>query len=76
MSAMSEIGKKFTLSNTSDDRCRLFALWRVDHQISVSALNAQVDSGGALHSTWIPLEEAEFATANDPFITYIETARL
>jgi hypothetical protein len=25
---------------------------------------------------WAPLEEAEFVTANDPFITYMETARL
>jgi hypothetical protein len=76
ISAISEMAKKFTLSNTSDDQYRLFALWHVDHQIAVSALDAQVDSGGALHSTWTPLEEAEFVTANDPFITYMETARL
>lgn len=78
---------KLTLCNSSEDRYRLFALWHVDHRISVDALTLPADNPGARkpvfgsHShgfrpAWQPRESVEFAAENDSHITYVEVSRV
>lgn len=78
--------RELTLTNESRECYRLFALWHVDHRISVDALDVPIPTARDLgwdlsrlgkytvdyHSRWVPREEVEFAIADHPFITYAE----
>jgi len=77
ITAQEERLRKLTLSNPSDVRYRRFALWHVDHRISIAALDVTVgqEPSGRLHSTWAPRAELEFVTPDEPFVTYVEIDR-
>ena len=63
--------KKLTLSNTSNDRYRLFAQWQVDHLLSVNVLNVPVavNVSAEVQPVWRPCSQVQFMVANEPFVT-------
>jgi hypothetical protein len=69
-----ETSTKLTLSNQSKDNYRVFALWQVDHQLSVSTLKAPVaiNTSQDAQLEWRLCHQVEFTNANQPFITYAE----
>jgi hypothetical protein len=77
ISAQEERSTKLTLTNQSSDCYRLFALWHVDHRITVDALDMPVRRGisGGFRPTWAPRGNAQFVTTNEPFITFMEIRR-
>jgi len=76
-----ETSAKLILSNPSNDSYRAFALWQVDHLLSVKTLrcpeiiNLSRGEYTAWRPEWRPCEQVEFAVANQPFITYAEIRR-
>jgi hypothetical protein len=62
-----------TLANQSGGY-RLFALWRVEHLITVDALAAVplAPKTSALQRIWLPRASVEFVTNIDPVITYVD----
>jgi hypothetical protein len=73
---------KLTLSNPSNDRYRLFALWHVDHRITVDNLyvglytkDFQGPKAGFFDNvrpSWDQLADIEYVADSDPHITYAE----
>lgn len=63
---------KLTLTNQSRGY-RLFALWRVEHLITVDALAAELARQGYRHS-WLPRANVEFVANTDPVVTYTDIA--
>lgn len=70
---------KLTLTNPSDDHYRLFALWHVDHQITVDALELPMsehqDYTAELQPEWVSRGIIEFVTTSEPFVTFAEINR-
>jgi len=70
---------KLTLTNPSSDHYRLFALWHVDHQITVDALELPMsedqDYTTELRPEWVSRGGIEFVTASDPFVTFTDQPR-
>lgn len=70
---------KLTLSNPSEDHYRLFALWHVEHQITVEALELPMSeyqfNTSELQREWASRSVVEFATTSDPFVTFAEINR-
>jgi hypothetical protein len=87
ITAQQEQAKKLTLSNQSASRYTRYALWHVDHRVTVTALELLPSSvvmkdGGAWtkdgedpRARWAPRGEAEFAASDDMFITFTEIDR-
>ena len=83
VSAQEQQSTKLTLSNESTERYRLFALWHVDHKITVDALRVgdgdmekrQFGTFDDLHTFWEPREKIEWVAHSDPHITYAEVSR-
>lgn len=83
VSAQEQRSSKLTLSNQSTKRSRIFALWHVDHQITVDALRVgdgdmekrQFGTFDDLHTFWEPREKIEWVAHSDPHITYAEVSR-
>lgn len=78
ITAREETQRKLILSNQSDVRYRRFALWHIDHRITVSALEipAQRELTRGLHAYWSPRADLEFAKPDEPFVTYVDLDRL
>lgn len=78
ITAQEEKHTKLTLTNQSDNHSRLFALWHVDHRITVDALEAEpawsikAHSSDGLYTTWTPRGEVEFVTTDEPFVTFMD----
>jgi hypothetical protein len=70
---------KLTLTNTSNDHYRLFALWHVVHKITVDALELPLsehqDYTTELQPKWASRGVIEFVTTNEPFVTFAEIKR-
>jgi hypothetical protein len=77
VSAQEERSTKLTLTNPSGDCYRLFALWHIDHRITVDALDMPVRRGlsEGFRPTWAPRGNVQFVTTNEPFITFMEIRR-
>ena len=77
ISAQEERSTKLTLTNQSSDCYWLFALWHVDHRITVDALDVPVRAGlsEGFRPTWVPRGNVQFVTTNEPFITFMEIRR-
>jgi hypothetical protein len=77
ITAQQEKIRKLTLSNSSVNRYRRFAVWHVDHRVTVTTLEVRFGQAsiGENHSRWAPQREVEFVTSDDPFVTYIEIDR-
>lgn len=69
-----ETSTELTLNNTSKDRYRVFALWQVDHLLSVKALTVPVDINGSRDAQpqWKLCDQAKFTITNEPVITYAD----
>jgi hypothetical protein len=74
ITATEEASTKLTLSNQSKDSYRMFALWQVDHRLSVNILKAPVgvNISQDVQLEWRPCNQVEFTSANQPFVTYAE----
>jgi len=72
--AEEEKTRKLTITNQSAEHYRRFALWHVDHRITVDALGVPVPAGRLMQcsATWTPREDVEFVLGDDPFLTYID----
>jgi hypothetical protein len=82
ITAQEEMSTKLTLTNQSNDRYRLFALWHLDHLVTVEALSVPVKSRkftgfscSGHQASWTRRGSAEFMTSNEPFITFAEIGR-
>jgi hypothetical protein len=77
ITAQKERSTKLTLTNQSSDCYRLFALWHVDHRITVDVLDLPVRRGLSreLRPAWAPRGDVQFVTAGEPFITFTEIRR-
>jgi hypothetical protein len=82
ITAQEEMSTKLTLTNQSNDHYRLFALWHIDHLITVDALSVPTTrhrghSGftSGLQPSWTRLGSEEFVTSNEPFVTFAEIDR-
>jgi hypothetical protein len=78
ISALEESGAKLTLTNQSNDHYKLFALWHMEHQITIDTLTMPVYAKlkkGSL-PTWEPQSGVEFTAANQPFVTFAEIERI
>ena len=76
ITATEETSTKLTLSNQSKDRYRIFALWQVDHRLSVYSLKVpvKINISQDPQPEWKLCDQAEFTIANQPFITYTEVS--
>jgi len=74
ITAQEERSAKLTLTNQGSDCYRLFALWHVDHRITVHALDTPVRGGlsEGLQPTWAPRGDIQFVAAKEPFITFLD----
>lgn len=74
------------LSNPSSDRYRLFALWHVDHRITVAHLyvsryyTKDFEASGfgffdVVRPAWGQLASVEYVADSDPHLTYVELNR-
>jgi hypothetical protein len=80
-----EHSTKVTLSNPGDIGYRLFAVWYMDHRISVDALALPVHAAGrslvfrshsyGFRPAWQQRERLEFAAEDEPHMTYVVVGR-
>lgn len=73
LTTQEERSTKLTLANQDDDHYyKLFALWHVDHRITVDALELPADKEftKGLQPIWTPRGAVQFIESGDPFITY------
>lgn len=76
ITAREEQTKKLTLTNQSSDQYKLFAMWHVDHRITVDALSVDIiGRPGRPKPTWNPRSSVEFATTSEPFVTFLSISR-
>ena len=65
-----------TLTNPSDTRYRVFALWHVDQRISVDALTVWTSRPRSrLRPAWESRGSLEFVVGSDPYLTNTEISR-
>jgi hypothetical protein len=78
ITAQEERLKRLTLVNSSNIGSRRFALWHVDHRISIASLNIPVrrELSIGMHPAWMLQAELEFAMPGEPFVTYIDVDRV
>ena len=83
-----EITRKLTLDNSSDDCYRIFALWQVDHLLAVNVLELPIEidvledipADTELQCKfdnlqWRLCDQVQFTVANEPFITCADLRR-
>ena len=69
---------KLTLTNTSDSRYRLIALWRLDHKITIDTVIDESLSpkvAGVSVPRWSRKNEVEFVATNEPVVTFANTSQ-
>ncbi len=77
---------KLKLNNPSSDRYRLFALWHVDHRITIAHLyisrhyTKDFEASGfgffdVVRPAWGQLASIEYVAGSDPHLTYAEVSR-
>jgi hypothetical protein len=75
LSSQKQDSTTLTLTNANDNRYRLFALWHVEHWITVDSIRFPWYQEGRNHfcrPTWVPRGTVDFVLSNEPFITYID----